>query len=84
MNADDVQNFNRWSGSYETSWQQWIFFDPVQNAVIKLVELGSNPASILDVGCGTGLLLRKARGRWPAARLTGIDPAKGMVEKAPS
>jgi ubiquinone/menaquinone biosynthesis C-methylase UbiE len=36
----------------------------------------------VDVGCGTGRLLRKARERWPDAQLIGVDPAEGMVEKA--
>ena len=38
------------------------------------------PGSVLDVGCGTGRLLRAAHERWPKARLVGVDPSEGMVE----
>lgn len=78
----DVQKFNRRSMTYEDSREQWFFFDRVHNAVLDLVESQAHPESILDVGCGTGRLLRKARERWPDARLIGVDPAEGMVERA--
>jgi ubiquinone/menaquinone biosynthesis C-methylase UbiE len=80
--TDDVREFNLRSATYESSWEQWLFFDRLQRAVLGLVESGANPESILDVGCGTGRLLRKAGKRWPNARLIGVDPAGGMIEKA--
>jgi len=36
----------------------------------------------LDIGCGSGRLLRRAAGRWPAAQIVGIDPAPGMIQVA--
>ncbi|HEU5374111.1 MAG TPA: class I SAM-dependent methyltransferase [Ktedonobacteraceae bacterium] len=39
-------------------------------------------ARILDVGCGTGKLLRRAGACWPEAQLIGVDPAEGMIEMA--
>ncbi len=80
----DVQKFDRRSMTYEDSWAQGVFFDRVHNAVLDLVESQTHPKSIVDVGCGTGRLLRKARERWPDAQLIGVDPAEGMVEKARS
>ncbi|WP_327249054.1 class I SAM-dependent methyltransferase [Streptomyces sp. NBC_01320] len=38
--------------------------------------------SVLDVGCGTGALLRRAREDGHAGRLCGLDPALGMLEVA--
>ncbi|MBJ7607887.1 MAG: class I SAM-dependent methyltransferase [Candidatus Dormibacteraeota bacterium] len=38
--------------------------------------------SVLDVGCGTGQLLRRARQCGHAGRLVGLDPAPGMVNQA--
>ncbi|MFD7365305.1 class I SAM-dependent methyltransferase [Nocardiopsis alba] len=35
--------------------------------------------SVLDVGCGTGLLLRKAREHGHTGRLVGLDPADAML-----
>ena len=38
--------------------------------------------SVLDVGCGTGELLRLAREAGQTARLCGLDPAEAMLEQA--
>ena len=38
--------------------------------------------SVLDVGCGTGLLLRKARRAGHPGRLHGLDPAAAMLDIA--
>jgi ubiquinone/menaquinone biosynthesis C-methylase UbiE len=79
---DDIERFNRWSRTYEDSFLQRFFFDRVHQAVLKLVANRTEPGSLLDVGCGTGRLLRAARALWPGAELIGVDPAKGMVEVA--
>jgi ubiquinone/menaquinone biosynthesis C-methylase UbiE len=79
----DVDRFDQWSRTYEESWMQRAFFEPAHSATLDLAaRLVAQPASILDVGCGTGKLLRRASARWPQARLIGVDPAKGMVELA--
>jgi SAM-dependent methyltransferase len=38
-----------------------------------LAKHGTGDFSVLDIACGHGDALRKIRGRFPAARLTGID-----------
>ncbi|TVT55428.1 class I SAM-dependent methyltransferase [Amycolatopsis rhizosphaerae] len=38
--------------------------------------------AVLDVGCGTGLLLHKAREAGHTGRLCGLDPAAGMLAQA--
>jgi SAM-dependent methyltransferase len=38
--------------------------------------------SVLDVGCGTGMLLRRARTDGHAGRLCGLDPAAAMLAVA--
>ncbi|SFC68109.1 class I SAM-dependent DNA methyltransferase [Streptomyces aidingensis] len=40
--------------------------------------------SVLDVGCGTGALLHRARAAGHTGRLCGLDPAAGMLEVARS
>ena len=46
---------------------------------------GDVPRDVLDVGCGTGLLLRLLAGRLPETEgLLGIDAAAGMVAAATS
>ena len=79
---DDIRHFDRWSHTYEDSRMQKRFFDPVHEAVLTLVANGPKPETILDIGCGTGRLLRKAMTRWPYARFIGVDPAPGMVDVA--
>jgi SAM-dependent methyltransferase len=38
--------------------------------------------SVLDVGCGTGQVLRRARGEGHGGRLVGLDPAAAMLVQA--
>src|SRR4051794_40640049 len=38
--------------------------------------------SVLDVGCGTGVLLRRAREAGHEGRLCGLDPADAMLAQA--
>jgi ubiquinone/menaquinone biosynthesis C-methylase UbiE len=79
----DVERFDQWSSSYERSWMQRALFDPVHQATLALAAgFIQQPASVLDVGCGTGKLLRQARNYWPETQLIGVDPANGMIEIA--
>jgi ubiquinone/menaquinone biosynthesis C-methylase UbiE len=75
----DVEQFDRWALRYERSKWQWLHFDRVHGRAFDLAERFGAPNAILDVGCGTGRLLRAARRRWPSARLLGVDPSAGMV-----
>lgn len=79
----DVEHFEHWSSTYEDHWMQRVLFDPAHQATLKLAaSFVPKPSSVLDVGCGTGKLLRRARATWPDAHLIGVDPAKGMLEMA--
>jgi ubiquinone/menaquinone biosynthesis C-methylase UbiE len=81
----DVDRFNRWAGTYDQHWMQRIIFEPIQRTVLQMAaeEIG-RPAAILDVGCGTGRLLRLASQRFPGAKLVGVDAAIEMVKQAQS
>ena len=79
----DVDRFNRWARTYDRHWMQRFLFDRVQETALQLGGLEVPlPAAILDVGCGTGRLLRSAAGRFPGARLVGVDAAIEMVKQA--
>ena len=78
----NVEEFNRRAATYETSREQGYFFDRVQRIVLNLAKTQRSPEAILDVGCGTGRLLRKASEEWPNARLVGVDAAEKMIEQA--
>jgi len=79
----DIKRFNQWASTYEHSWLQRAFFDRTHQATLALAAgLVHQPVSVLDVGCGTGKLLRRATTYWPEAQLIGVDPANGMIEMA--
>ncbi len=78
----DRERFNHWAETYEHSIEQWLFFDRVHQAVLSRIPAGFTPQNILDIGCGTGRLLRRMHDRWPTATLTGIDLSEKMVAQA--
>ena len=82
VESEDVQRFDRWAESYDRSWMQLFLFDRVHRAVLRYAASLGEPSVVLDIGCGTGRLLRAARTRWPSAQLIGVDPAPKMVEVA--
>jgi ubiquinone/menaquinone biosynthesis C-methylase UbiE len=77
---DDVGQFDVWSKRYERSKWQFLHFDRVHRIAFSLASRFGEPSAVLDVGCGTGRLLRAAHERWPKARLLGVDPSEGMVQ----
>lgn len=80
----DVKRFNQWAATYDQSVMQRWFLGPVHSKMLDLLmqELQDPPRCIIDVGCGTGRLLRAASVRWPEAQLFGVDPAEQMVSEA--
>jgi ubiquinone/menaquinone biosynthesis C-methylase UbiE len=82
MSNHDVDRFNAQAARYDASWLQHVF-TPVHKATLEFAaELNPRPREVLDVGCGTGALLRRAAGRFPAAELVGVDIADQMIEQA--
>jgi ubiquinone/menaquinone biosynthesis C-methylase UbiE len=82
---DDLRRFNRWAAGYDQSILHRWYFGPIHSKMLDVLEqemIGKPPADIVDVGCGTGRLLRAAAVRWPQARLFGVDPAERMISEA--
>ncbi|MGO8695833.1 MAG: class I SAM-dependent methyltransferase [Rectinemataceae bacterium] len=81
----DIDRFDRWAASYDRSVMQRFFFVPIHVKMLELLEsqeLRDRPARIVDIGCGTGRLLRAVSIHWPTAELFGVDPAERMVSEA--
>ena len=79
----DVQAFDDRSAGYEDGCLSRLHREIVTKAADLALARCPEPDRVLDVGCGTGLLLRELAGRLPAATaLTGIDPVAGMIEQA--
>lgn len=78
-----VTRFDRRAATYDRSVLQPVFYFPVQQAALHLAARQlPRPRRILDVGCGTGTLLRQAAQRFPDAHLVGIDLAGAMLAAA--
>ncbi len=72
--------FDRASASYDTAAA---LQERVRNELIgRLDELKITPASILDLGTGTGHGARALKRRFPGAQVVAVDIAPGMLERA--
>jgi ubiquinone/menaquinone biosynthesis C-methylase UbiE len=79
----DVERFGRWAPHYERSLLQRFFLTPIQTATIAEIDREvTEPEAILDIGCGTGALLRRLANAYPLASLVGVDAAAGMIQQA--
>jgi ubiquinone/menaquinone biosynthesis C-methylase UbiE len=78
-----TSRFDRRASTYQDSALQQFLFGPAQETALQLaLELVPQARRILDVGCGTGQLLRRARPCYPTAALVGVDLAAQMVAAA--
>jgi ubiquinone/menaquinone biosynthesis C-methylase UbiE len=80
---DTATRFDAWASTYERSILQPTLYVPAQQRALQFAgQLMPQPQRVLDVGCGTGRLLRQARQCHPSAMLVGVDLAWGMVATA--
>ncbi len=81
----DVQAFHDRAQGYEGGLLGRFHAEVVSRTIDLALASAHAPNRVLDVGCGTGLMLRQLAERLPdAAELTGVDAATGMIEAAKS
>jgi ubiquinone/menaquinone biosynthesis C-methylase UbiE len=77
----DVQRFDRRAHTYEHGWRAEFHARVVTRSADVALRTVPAPTAVLDVGCGTGALLRVLADRLPtAAELAGVDPAPAMID----
>jgi ubiquinone/menaquinone biosynthesis C-methylase UbiE len=84
MSSDrDIAAFDARAGGYEGGWLGQLHQRIGDRTADLALSVVPAPARILDVGCGTGYLLRQLADRCPeAVELTGLDPAPAMIAAA--
>lgn len=84
-NDGETCRYDEIADGYARFWGPVIFPAAVQVLDLVAPVLDSDDGvHVLDVGSGTGALAIATLERWPRHRVTGIDPAGGMLEVARS
>lgn len=74
-----VKEYSRLAPEYDTRWAFYI--EATTNAT--MARLSPPPAGrVLDVGCGTGVLLQKLARKYPRVTPVGVDPVPEMLAVA--
>jgi ubiquinone/menaquinone biosynthesis C-methylase UbiE len=75
--------FDRWAATYEVDGFQAELCRRVHDVALSQLRAHAPAArTVLDVGCGTGHLLRALPSAAPHAGAFGVDPAEGMIRAA--
>jgi ubiquinone/menaquinone biosynthesis C-methylase UbiE len=80
----DVAEFNDRAVSYDHGWRGRLHHEIAdRTGNLALATVVASPRRVLDLGCGTGYLVRALAGHYPdAEQLVGIDAAPEMVRTA--
>ena len=71
--------YDRLAATYDARWAFYLT-QSTSRTLERVAPRGAD--TLLDVGCGTGQLLRMVVDRWPALRACGMDPSRAMLRMA--
>jgi len=74
-----VAEYSKAAGRYDEKWA--FYLEATTRETLRRIPM-SPAARVLDVGCGTGELLRRLRAKFPDAALAGLDPVAEMLDCA--
>ena len=77
--TDQGERYDRMAAGYDQHWAPVL--RPSATTLLEQVEgeVQAGARELLDVGVGTGNLAIPALARWPAVRVTGVDPSREMI-----
>lgn len=79
----DIAAFDRRAARYEEGWLGRWHAEVVRATAALAVRERPGARTVLDVGCGTGLLVELLADELPQVRaLVGVDPARAMIATA--
>jgi len=74
-----VDEYARAARHYDEKWA--FYLEATTRETLRRLPM-SPGARVLDIGCGTGELLRRLRAKYPGAILAGLDPVPEMLAVA--
>lgn len=74
-----IKEYSRLAGEYDSRWK--FYTEATARKTLSVITLKSQDR-VLDIGCGTGILLHYLSESYPGIQLSGIDPVKEMLAVA--
>ena len=82
MSATEA-SYDRWADAYRDWWAPVIAPWAIRLLDrLEMLDLADRPATLVDIGTGSGTLALAALRRWPGVRAIGVDPARRLLEMA--
>jgi predicted TPR repeat methyltransferase len=76
-----ADRYDEWAQRYDQDLASWSYQAPTVVAAV-VGDHHPEPSSVLDVGCGTGLVGRALRARGFPGRILGLDLSQASLERA--